>query len=287
MKRKRIQQSHYMRSLAMLGMTLYVICDLFGFELLQIVPNAELQSQGIMYKQPASIAFARKKQLQVFYSNWYFGTKISNFGLILPIQNIVTSVDYSIMSIEDNVRTASQEINQKIKFSNDLISLGWGTQVSDTLSFGTSLKFALQSISWQEKNLKDSITVFDFGFIYTKFQLKQRIGLAVQNFLIANKTDKPYDTISISGVQKAEPVTFNWGVYLTSPGTNYSKLKAAIGVEYPLAEYFKLRAGLKYQDIMSFSGGFSVGVKGFSLDYGLLHHIDLGQTHNFSVGIYF
>jgi len=259
----------------------------YGFELLQIVPDAELQSQAVLYQQPARLAFSNYRQLNFFYSNWYFDTKISNFGIVLPLGNIATSLDYSLIKLEDTYRTSTDETKDKIEFSNDALSFGFGTMISDVLSFGTAIKFAGQKINWPEDSLTDSITVFDFGFIYTNFKLKQRMGIGLHNYLISGRTDKPYETLSFSGDQKLDKFNFNWGVYLTSFATGQNKLKAGIGIEYPVARYLKLRGGLRYQDIMSFSAGFSVGVKKIHFDYGFLHHFDLGQIHSFSVGIYF
>lgn len=293
MNRKReTQRCHCKRteaflSLTFLTMTLCAVCNLFGFELLQIVPDAAQQGQSTLYQQPAKIALSRRKHVNFFYSNWYYDAKVSNFGIVLPLRNIVTSLDYSLLTLEDTYRTSTDETTRKIGFSNNIVSFGLGALVSDMLSFGTSLKFARQEISWADNSLKDSIVAFDFGFIYTNFKLKQCLGIALHNFLISGKTDKPYETVSVSGSQKIDPITFNWGVYLTSPGTESSRIKAGFGLEYPVVNYFKLRAGIRYQNLVSFSGGFSVRVKSFVLDYGILHHIDLGQTHNFSVGIYF
>lgn len=260
--------------------------NLFSIELLQILPSAEIQSVGGLYLNPAMTAFVQKFSFQGTSLVWYENANIYNFVVYLPAREITIFGDYTTTSIEDTYRTVSEETDKKIIFSDNMFVLGISRQVSDKISFGSGIKFVNQQISFPHKSVPDSIITADIGIIFIDPFIKGITGVAVHNFPVSGKSEKPYETISLTGRYKIEKISFHCGVHITGfMEEKYTKVKSNVGLEYNLTKHFKLSTGINFKHLPTLTYGIGINLKTITLNYAGQYNIDLGSTQSFSIRI--
>ena len=220
-----------------------------------------------VYNNMAGLDRLQKRQVGFFYSPSPFGLKEMANGYFCAEQPF----DFGSMGF--GIMTYGYELYKENRFT-----LAYSKELFHNYYLGTSINYQTLSI----KNYGNSNAVFvNIGFLAT---LSKNLywGIYVNNI-----------TRSTIGNDKGQiPTVFNTGLCYNPKENIY--INAAVekdidynmsikaGIEYTLLKIVSLRCGFATEP-ETFSAGIGINYLFFNFDYSILHHSDLGITHQFGL----
>lgn len=245
-----------------------------------------------IFWNPAGLATMEKREVSAMYFK-----EIEDMGL-MSLQYAHPFAEYGTAGIAiESFSAGDMELNyldgtsKSVKAQQDFIlNLAYGRTVAESFSAGVNLKY-LNSTLAEAKSA--STMTLDLGCLYQLPQITGlSFGLALQNIGGSMKYIEEKDPLAFTvrlGASYAKELQNN--IFTISGDLNKPKELSArfnLGAEYLYNQMMAIRAGYKFgYDVDSFTAGFGVMIRRYSLDYAFAPKGDLGDNHRISVGIRF
>ncbi len=259
--------------------------------------SAGVQGVEAMRLNVGGLAYVKKTELNLSYTNWLNGSgiNIASAGFAIKLgESGVMGLDITSLSFGEILETtySSPDYGTGGKFSPSFIQIGlaYSRQFSNSISGGLTVRMINESIA----NAKASGVAIDAGIQYVtgpeKNKDRAKFGIALRNVGTPMKfsgdgLNSAFTTLNgtqLTGAFRAEkfemPSLLNIGLAydlwedkknrLTIAGNftsnSFSKDHLGLGLEYAFKEMFMLRGGMKYEDGMFDTNVTTTAFSGFS-----------------------
>ncbi len=243
------------------------------------------------YWNPAGLAQVQRKELTTMQATLFAQTKLTYMGFAYPraaggtwafsLTQLVSSGFEKVSATFDPATSEPTGVQTAGSFSDQQTAYGlsWGKQVTDTMSFGTTLK----QVKRQLDNSVDSHMAMDIGMMRQMSSL-HRLGIGVQNVFSRSSGDTD-DKLPVTAKLGNSLTLFKgrllFGLDLAKPQT--SGLGWRFGGEFWATRWFPLRFGLMGSPgIQETDFGFGLAFRYFNLDIANGIH-DLGASTRISL----
>jgi len=239
---------------------------------------------------PAGLGQIQRQEIMVTHNEWFQEIRSEFLGYGIPL-NEYWSLGIALNYMYVNGLTEWDETGNikggKFGAYNGLATITAGTEISEDMYFGVSLKALQESVD----NKSSLAYAGDAGLLCKMDDF--RVGLAVQNAGTKVKIgedgfDMPMNIrggVSYAMLENSLLVACD----VNKPLDN--KLEIRGGVEWWLAEPFALRAGyrtnINKNEGLGISAGFGLKLSDYLIDYSFLPYGDIGNTHRLSLSYKF
>jgi tetratricopeptide (TPR) repeat protein len=247
------------------------------------------------YWNPAGLAQMQRKELSTMQATLFAGTKFTYLAYAHPTKKgstfalSVTQLQaggFERVDVTYNPATQEPETISKggsFVDQQQAIALSWSKNVTETTSFGTSLKQVTRKLAGSA----DSFKTLDLGMMKT-MGTGYRLGFGLQN-VFAQRTgdtdDKLPLVLRLGNSLRLFKERLTLGLDLNKPMSGEVDMR--FGGEYWVARWFALRFGLLgLPSIQETDFGFGLNFRSFSLDIAQGLH-DLGSSTRISVSFRF
>ena len=238
---------------------------------------------------PAGLGTIRDIQVTLMHNEWIDGIDYEYAGIAYGIgERDTAGLELRYLHTADIMgRGLNGAKTGDFSVCNLAATFSYGRKISDSLSFGTSIKIIHERL----EDEKATGVGLDFGGLYGININNDRLqfGAVVQNLGRAPEF-----------VEESEPLPLNFKIatayktldraLILSVDTNISEYAGTylnIGSEYRLMDIAFLRAGYKFDNDLEAGArlnfGIGLGWKDYQFDYTFVPFNDLGQTHRFSL----
>ena len=249
-------------------------------------PNICLYSMGNIFSSVSAIdgfynpwALGRSVNSGVSFAQWpgfIENSKYNFVGTILPRFKIGTfNISYLNYSTGEETIEELDGTSRNVTLEEDsILSLGWGTNISESLFLGGSFKYLSSTLVDEYKDQKN---MYDAGFIYHTLNDRHSFGISYRNFgnsLRYYKKTEPLPTELQLGYSFKTKLRPNYMLIL---GTNITKMLSdkipaiSAGFEFfPGVSFLSLRAGLMQKDdnsVYTIGTGINVSDLDFNAGY--------------------
>ena len=245
-----------------------------------------------IFWNPAGLATMEKPEVSAMYFK-----EIADMGL-MSIQYAQPLAGYGTAGIAiESFSAGDMDLNyldgtsKTVNAQQDFVlNLAYGQKLVENFSAGANLKYLNSTLAEAESA---STVAVDLGCLYQLSSVEGlSVGLNVQNIGGGMKYIEEEDPLPLTirvgaAFQKAlENNTLTIAGDLNKPQELSARFN--MGAEYVYNQVMAIRAGYKFgYDVDSFTAGFGVKIKRYSLDYAFAPKGDLGDNHRLSLGIRF
>ena len=242
-----------------------------------------------IYWNPAGLVQLRRPEVGFTYNKWFEDIGYHFFGYSYPLNDSIFALSVYYLGGGD-IEGNDDAGNATGEFSvYDLaFAFSHSRKLNDKLSAGVNFKFIREKLEDESANA----FAFDLGVLYKTGIHNLDLGLNIQNigtkikfieesaslplnckFGLAYKLSRSYPLIFALDFNKLE----NRDIYFGA------------GAECWISDYLVVRIGRKFDSEIDDKLRFGLGLRGknLRLDYAYTPHKFLGDTHQFSVGLYF
>jgi len=242
-----------------------------------------------IYWNPAGLVQLTRQEVGFTYNKWFEDIGYNFLGYSYPLNKSILALSVYYLG-GGNIEGSDGGGNPTSEFSMyDLaFAFSYSRKLISGLSAGLNFKFITEKLEDETGNA----FAFDFGALYKTGIQNLDLGLNVQNIGTRIKFIKESASLPLSlkfglayRLFPGNPLTLTIDVNKLSNKSGYF----CLGAECWITDYLALRIGSKFDPDVRDRIRFGLGLKGknLGLDYAYTPHKILGDTHQFSVGIYF
>lgn len=232
-------------------------------------------------KNPANSGNAEYFNLFANHTEYFWGTRFENIGIIIPMGNSNLGFDIrGIYSDDIPVYTSSQSDSSFYRYISALFTINYSLNIGDKLHTGINIK-PLYS------------TVYDytaFGMLFdagVQYSIMNNLdaGFALDNAGFNIKyVNSSYMPLILRGGISYKPLN---QLNIVSDVNYYlgnSMFEAGLGIEYTIANVLSLRTGYLFNSantelLDNFRGGLGIHMGPIALNYGASYNNQLGLVH--------